>query len=366
MTIRYTKGNLLEAEAEALVNTVNTVGVMGKGIALMFKESFPANFKAYAAACKAKEIRTGRMFVYETGNWVGPRFVINFPTKAHWRSPSRMEWIEEGLSDLVEIIKQRDIRSIALPPLGAGNGGLEWSVVRELIDRRLSALEDVDVLVFEPTSHYQNVSKRSGVQKLTPARASIAELIRRYAVLGYECSLIEVQKLGYFLERFLTPEDAGALNFQFEPNRYGPYSDRLNHMLNDLDGSYLTSDKRLADAGPYETIRFVDNQKEKVTTYLKSTDTKAFANALEKAAALIEGYESPLGMELLATVDWLTSNGAEATVEGIQSSLKLWPAGQQAALRKAQLFDDRLISIALEDLAARGPTGRQIAEAATS
>lgn len=173
--INFLQGNLLEAPVEAVVNTVNTVGVMGKGIALMFKDAFPDNFRAYEKACQRKEVRVGHMFVTERVGFEGPNWIINFPTKQHWRQPSKMEWIAEGLHDLSRVVQERNIRSIALPPLGCGNGGLEWSEVRPEIERALASLKDVEVLVFEPTAKYQNVAKRTGVMKLTPARALVAD-----------------------------------------------------------------------------------------------------------------------------------------------------------------------------------------------
>ncbi len=148
--IRFTQGNLLEARAEALVNTVNTVGVMGKGIALMFKERFRENFRRYAAACKAGEVRVGTMFVTETGELDCPRWIINFPTKQHWRAPSRLEWVEEGLRDLRRFLVENQVRSVAIPPLGAGNGGLDWARVRPKIVDQLGNLEDTEILVYEP------------------------------------------------------------------------------------------------------------------------------------------------------------------------------------------------------------------------
>src|SRR5437588_2421134 len=180
--MRFVQGNLLEAKVEALVNTVNTVGVMGKGIALMFKEAFPSNFRAYEDACERKEIRIGRMYVTENRTFEGPRWIINFPTKKHWRQPSQLKWIVEGLQDLKRVIQEHDIRSIALPPLGAGNGGLNWPDVRMEVQRILGDLQRVEIFVYEPTAKYQNVAKRTGVEKLTPARVLIAEMIRRYWV----------------------------------------------------------------------------------------------------------------------------------------------------------------------------------------
>ncbi|PIX54805.1 MAG: Appr-1-p processing protein [Zetaproteobacteria bacterium CG_4_10_14_3_um_filter_54_28] len=351
--IKFTQGNLLEARAEALVNTVNTVGVMGKGIALMFKERFGENMRLYAAACKAKQVQTGKMFVTEVRELDGPRWIVNFPTKQHWKAPSQMVWVEEGLQDLRRFLIEKQVKSIAIPPLGAGNGGLEWSAVREQIERALGDLANIEIVVFEPTREYQNVAKRAGVEKLTPARALIAELVRRYWVLGMECSLLEIQKLAWFLEQSIerfSPAD-NPLKLQFVAHKYGPYANKLDHLLNSLDGSYLHCDKRISDADPLDVIWFDDERKTLVQTYIK-TEAKAYEPALEYTAKLIDGFESPFGMELLATVDWLLSKeGVQPTVQAVREGLQRWPAG--AADRKARLFDDRAIGIALHRLTAQ-------------
>ncbi|MCX7140610.1 MAG: macro domain-containing protein [Proteobacteria bacterium] len=350
--IKYTQGNLLEANAEVLVNTVNTMGVMGKGIALMFKERFAENFRQYAAACKARQVRTGKMFITEVRELDGPRWIVNFPTKQHWRPPSKMEWVAEGLQDLRQFLLENHVKSVAIPPLGAGNGGLVWEEVREQIELALADLKDTDILVFEPTQQYQNVAKRSGVDKLTPARALIAELVRRYWVLGMECSLLEIQKLAWFLERAIekmAPDN--PLDLRFQADKYGPYANRLDHLLNSLDGSYLHCDKRISDASPLDVIWFDDDRKDFLQLYLKSADAKPYIEALEHTSALIDGFESPFGMELLATVDWLlVRGGCEANVSSIRQGLRQWPVDEAAAERKCRLFDDRAIGIALDRL----------------
>jgi len=349
---RFTQGNLLDAPVEAVVNTVNTVGVMGKGIALMFKERFPENFAAYETACKTGEVEVGRMFVQAGVELEGPRWIINFPTKKHWRQPTQLAWVESGLVALKQVIRERNIHSIALPPLGCGNGGLEWSVVRPKIEAALADLADVDVVVYEPITKYQNVAKKKGVEALTPARALIAEMVRRYWVLGIECTLIETQKLAWFLERSLQRLKLGnPLDLRFEANRYGPYAQRLTHLLDGLDGSYLHCDKRLADATPFDTIWFEESKREKVDFYLKSPEARDYLPVLEATDKLIDGFQSPLGMEVLATVDWLVSRGqAERSLAGIRAGLRRWPAGQDAADRKNRLFDDKLIKLALDRL----------------
>jgi O-acetyl-ADP-ribose deacetylase (regulator of RNase III) len=352
--IKFTTGNLLESKAEAFVNTVNTVGVMGKGIALMFKERFPENFRLYATACKAKEVRTGKMFVSKVNELDGPQWIINFPTKEHWRSPSRLSWVVDGLKDLRRFVLEKNVRSIAIPPLGAGNGGLDWAVVRPEIESALGDL-DIEIVVFEPTDKYQNVVKRAGVEKLTASRALIAELIRRYWVMGMECSLLEIQKLAWFLEREIERFNPGdnPLNLQFVAHKYGPYANRLDHLLNNLDGSYLHCNKRISDADPLEVIWFDEERKSFLQAYLKS-EARRYQAALESTAALIDGFESPFGMELLATVDWLlTQEGVVPTVPALREGLKRWGGGGRAAERKARLFDDRALSIALERLAER-------------
>jgi|TARA_R100000501_G_scaffold13195_1_gene24197 O-acetyl-ADP-ribose deacetylase (regulator of RNase III) len=349
--INYTTGNLLDADVEALVNTVNTVGIMGKGIALMFKERFPANNEAYVKACKAGEVRTGQVFVTETNELMGPRWVINFPTKQHWRAKSKMQWVVDGLADLRRFIEQNRVRSIAIPPLGSGNGGLNWAEVKPKLEQALGGMDAVEIIVFEPTSKYQNVAKRQGVEKLTPARALIAELVRCYWVLGMECSLLEIQKLAWFLERAIEAEGIdNPLDLRFEANNYGPYADRLRHLLNGLDGSYLKSEKRINDCGPLDPIWFNDAKRGKVALYLR-TEAKKYLPALRKTVALIDGFESPFGMELLASVDWLIFRTEVAPdPESVMDGVRHWPGGEHSAQRKLRLFDRAKVELALDRL----------------
>lgn len=325
---------------------------MGKGIALMFKETFPENFKVYEAACKSGDMQIGRMLVTERKDLMGPKWIINFPTKKHWRHPSKIEWIIDGLKDLKKVIAEMGIRSVALPPLGSGNGGLDWKDVRPMIEAALRSMPEVDFVVYEPTSKYQNVAKRAGVEKLTPARALVAELVRRYWVLGIECTLLEIQKLAYLLERSI--ESLGipnTLDLQFAANRYGPFAARLTHLLDALDGSYLHCDKRLADAGPYDIIWFDDEKTDKVAAYLRTPEAKTYQSALEATTNLIDGFQSPLGMELLATVDWLLNRKSTSpSVAAVRAALQKWPGGPKSAERKQRIFDDRLISLALQRL----------------
>ena len=175
--ITFTSGNILRADVEAIVNTVNCVGVMGRGIALQFKKAWPDNFNAYAAACKQQEVLPGRMFITETGQLTSPQYIINFPTKRHWRGASKIGDIELGLNALAHNIKEKGIRSIAIPPLGSGLGGLAWADVRQLIEEKLTNLDDVSIYVYEPKGEPESgeIVHNLQVPKMTVGRAVLIE-----------------------------------------------------------------------------------------------------------------------------------------------------------------------------------------------
>ncbi len=354
--INYLQGNLLTDNAEALVNTVNEVGVMGKGIALMFREKFPDNARVYEEACRSGLVRVGTVLLTPASELFGPSWIIHFPTKKHWRHPSKFQWIKDGLVDLARVIREKNIRSIALPPLGCGNGGLDWNPVREEIESTFADLTEVDVRVYAPTNIYQNSMKREGVRKLTVARALIVDLVRRYSVLGIDFSNLEVHKLAWFLHRAIRQRELrDPLKLKFTADRYGPYADNLRHLLNGLDGTYLHCEKRLADAGPLDSIWYETSQLGEVDKFLDGEKVQPYLPALEDTASVIDGFESPFGMELLATVDYLVSEGeAEPSVEAVREALKHWPAGAAAGQRKLDLFDTRTLGLAVQRLISNG------------
>ena len=220
------------------------------------------------------------------------------------------------------------------------------------MESALKDLSSVDILVFEPTARYQNAPKREGVLELTPARALIAEMVRRYWVLGIECTYLEVQKLGWFLERSVKVLQLhDPLDLHFRADKFGPYSERLRHLLNSLDGSYLHCTKRLSDAGPMDTIWFEEERRAPLQQYMDEGEGKPFIPLLEHTSNLIDGFESPLGMELLATVDWLlTRQRCEPNLEAVKKGLQYWPGGKTAGQRKLKLFDDRILGFALTRL----------------
>jgi len=321
--IELKQGNLLECDAEAIVNTVNTVGVMGKGVALQFRRAFPEMFRAYKQACDAGEVQPGRMHVYENRSLLNPRYIINFPTKRHWREPSRAEDIQAGLEALAQEVRQRGIRSVALPPLGCGLGGLSWENVLPLIQNAFAALPDVQTIVFPPrgapaAAEMIDCTERPG---MTASRAKILLLLRRYCVLGYELTLLEAQKLLYFLQ-----EAGEPLQLRFQRDAYGPYADNLRHVMHRFEGHFTQG---FADGvnKPDTVIRLLPGAVEEAEQFLaggagNGAGTEA---RFQRVAELIEGFESPYGMELLATVHWLgTHEGrpvkdAEAAVAGVHA-----------------------------------------------
>lgn len=246
--IKYTTGDMLSAETEALVNTVNTVGVMGKGIALQFKDQYPNNFAAYHAACKAKQVEVGKMFVFEEQPMIGDKkIIINFPTKKDWKHKSKIEYVESGLKDLAKVIEERRIKSIAMPPLGCGNGGLDWGDVKVLIEKYLSGLTDVDIIVYEPNAAVREILiKQDGNRdvKLTDARAMLMYAMYYYESLGEPVSLFVANKLAYFYQRLGEPE---FHRLRFDARRYGPYSQGVSHLVHSLNGTYIRGTERISE-----------------------------------------------------------------------------------------------------------------------
>jgi len=325
--IEKTRGNLLEADVEALVNTVNTVGVMGKGIALQFKKAFPENFKVYKRACDAKELEPGKMLVVETGELPGTaKYIINFPTKRHWRGKSKMEDIESGLAALVEEVRKRKIESIAVPPLGCGNGGLSWSEVLPRIEKAFEALSDVRVLVFEPAGAPtpREMINRTKRPEMTPGQAAVLCLMNRYSVPGYpyRLALLEIQKLAYFMQA------AGQeLKLQFQKHHYGPYAHNLQKVLERIDGHFIEG---YGDGGsaPDRPITLLADAAEEAEAFLHAN--KEAQERFNSVSTLIEGFETPYGMELLATVHWV------ATVECAEARTDV-----NAAVRKVHDWNER-------------------------
>ena len=305
--ITYKTGDILAEPAEALVNTVNCVGIMGRGVALQFKRAFPDNFKAYAARCKRKQMRPGQVFVFERDVVVPPRYIINFPTKRHWRGKSRIDDIESGLASLAQEIQTRCIRSIAIPPLGSGLGGLHWPSVRAHMETVLSTLDDVEIIIFEPGGGPAEgrVSRSRDVPKMTAGRAALVGLLDRYllGLLDPFVTLLEAHKLMYFMQAAGEP-----LKLRFTKGHYGPYAENLRHVLQAIEGHLVSG---YADGGdaPDKQLQLVPGALEDARAFLENkADTRT---RLAKVSALVDGFESPFGLELLATVHWIATEQAQ-------------------------------------------------------
>ena len=337
--IEYRYGDILQADAEALVNTVNCVGVMGRGLALQFKKAFPQNFKAYAAACKQREVQPGEMFVFVTEQLVHPRYIVNFPTKRHWRHSSQMEDIESGLKSLVETISRYSIKSIAIPPLGSGLGGLDWSEVKPRIEAALQPLVDVRVLLYELLSAPvpETMVRHRQVPTMTAGRAALIKLMNRYlaGLVDPAISLLEVHKLMYFMQ-----EAGEELRLNYWKAHYGPYAENLRHVLNAIEGQLVSG---YADGGDDldQPIQSVPGAVEAADVFLQQyPDTR---DRFDKVADLVEGFESAFGLELLSTVHWIVKNESVCSVSEVVSRTYAW------SNRKRQ-FTPRQIAIAVDVL----------------
>jgi len=333
MTIKHTVGDLLEQRVDAIVNTVNTVGIMGKGIALQFKRKWPANAKAYEAACKREEVVPGKMFVFDNGGLIEPKFIINFPTKRHWRHPSRMSDIDAGLVDLIAQVKRLGIRSIAIPPLGCGNGGLDWNEVRHRIEAAFTRLPEVDVRLFAP-SDIEGIRKlvpEANKPKMTSGRAAILKVLSIYREMRYPLSQIEVQKLAYFL--VCAGQKLGGLTFR--KHTYGPYASELRHVLTKMDGAYLQG---VGDGAKPSEITIVSSALQEAEIFLASQEDRETAQRVEKIARLIDGFETPYGMELLATVHWVATENSAVDHREIVHRVHGWNERKRQIMKPAHIM----------------------------
>lgn len=330
-------GSLLDAKVDALVNTVNTVGVGGKGLALQFRQAFPENFRAYVAACKRGEVQPGSMFVFDTGQLGAQRYIVNFPTKRHWRGRSRLDDIRSGLRDLVRVIREYQIKSIAIPPLGCGNGGLPWADVEPLIREAMAPLEDVKVVVYAPAGapDSDTMPVRTDRRPLTSQSAAILSLFERYLVPDYRLSSLEAQKLAYFLQVVGQP-----MRLRFEKAPYGPYAENLNHALQALEGHYT---RGYGDRTQPVRLTLVDGAAAAAEEYLGSDpDTR---ERVEQVADLVRGFETPYGLELLATTHWAASDLGSRDEERVLQYVREWTT------RKGELFTRDHVACAIGRLA---------------
>lgn len=338
--ISFKQQDIFKTETEAVINTVNTVGVMGKGIALQFKQKYPENFKAYEKACKNQDLKIGKMFVTETNSMLNPKYIINFPTKEHWKATSKIEYIKEGLIDLKKIFIDHNIKSVAIPPLGSGNGGLNWEEVKLLIISELNDLKDIEIIILEPSDKFYEKKEVIKEAKLTQPRSLILKLFQRYMVLGFELSLLEAQKLAYFLQRF--GED---LKLEYQKSHYGPFSPNLNHLLIALDNNFIVGLKA-GTAKPFDNLFLKNERLFEIDDFINKNCSSKQKIRLETVSKFIESFEFPLGMEILSTVDFIITKHPETfnDLDKIVSYVQDW------SKRKKELMKPEYISIAYNRL----------------
>lgn len=345
--IHYVTGNLLAAPDEALVNTVNTVGVMGKGIALQFKDSYPYNFSMYQQACKEGSIFPGKLLVTRDSNLSGDsKWIINFPTKKDWKHRSKYEYIENGLKDLVRVIDKYQIKSIAIPPLGCGNGGLKWSNVKEMMEMHLSAL-NVEVHIYQPNEAVGEILKREANRrdtKLTPARAMLLYALFYYESLGENSSLFVANKLAYFMQLLGEPS-FGKL--KFVAGHYGPYCTQVGYILHDINGKYIKGLEQMK-IGAFDSLELQYSTIKEVSTYVRTKLKQDQIDRLKLLIKLISGFQSALSLEILASVAYVRNENTGIDLTQTITQIQNWSP------RKKHLFKEKYIQIAysyLDDFA---------------
>lgn len=340
--IEYKNGDLFKEEVDALVNTVNCVGIMGRGLALQFKNAFPANYKAYAAACESNAVMPGRMFVYDTDK-TSPRFIINFPTKQHWRDKSSFQDIENGLDDLARVIQELKITSIAIPPLGCGLGGLDWLQVRTAIERRLSGLSDVRIIIFEPNDVGQSYTMRHvpNGPKMTPGCAALLALMERYLrdVIDPWVTLPDVHMLMYFMQVSGEP-----LNLTYTQAACGPYAENLHPVLQAIEGFYVTGYAESCDMQNIPLNLVPGAAQDAAATLCHHPETQARFN---RVCSLIDWVESSFGLELLASVHWVVTQEAPESLAELTQRIYAWDLGKMK-------FSKQQIALAAQVLLTQG------------
>lgn len=341
--IEMHRGDILKANAEALVNTVNCVGIMGRGIALQFRKKFPENYEVYRQICDTGKLKVGMMMVYDLHRLMNPRFIINFPTKRHWKGKSHIEDIESGLKALIEEVRAHGIRSIAIPPLGCGLGGLDWKDVRQLIEKAFREVPDVQVLLYEPSGapSAEEMPKEKRIPQMTSGRAALLGLMQRYlqAVMDPFVSLLEIHKLMYFMQ-----ESGENLRLRFQKGTYGPYAENLRHVLSAIEGHFISGYGDAEDR-PDKQIELKPDVVDRAESVLR--DYPETSVRFDRVVDLIKGFETPYGMELLSTVHWVVTRDDAANNDEAIAKTYSWND-------RKRMFEESHIRLALDVLQRKG------------
>lgn len=319
--IEFTTGNILNSDVDCLVNTVNCEGYMGKGIAYQFKQAFPDNYKAYVEACRKGQMRIGSVFIYSEDG----KTIVNFPTKDKWRNNSKIEYIQEGLENLVDKLTLVKPASVAIPPLGCGNGGLQWHDVKGLIEEYLSPVPDIKFIVYEPSNYYKADIKTA--PKLNLSHLVLMQL--KFNLVKFD--KIRLQKCAYFFNIF-----SGQTYFSFERAKYGPYA----HSIDILS-------KQIKE---YQSFYNIDTSKAYELAH-KELVSESIANKLEqyrifiiKSSSIVNNVKSQKDLEVLASVSRVIEEHKEIDEIGINNEIKHWSE------RKKEMMSGKEIKNALNEL----------------
>ncbi len=273
---------------------------------------------------------------YNGVNKTNPENIIYCVTS----KPSEYSYIEIGLKDLVEIINKHKIKSIAIPPLGAGNGGLDWNIVKYLLLKHLEGL-DCEIYVYEPNNLIKEALRKERVP-LTPARAMLLSVLFELVKNGEFISEFSAEKVAYFLQRFGAKD---VFQLEFKKNFYGPYSGKVKHVLYYLNGSYITGYSS-KDRKPFENLELIFEAEVDVNEYLNQPENSKYLSIVEKTKAFLNGFYSNFGLELLSTVDFIKETENLSETSSVINKIENWSD------RKRTLFasNPKFIDIALKNL----------------
>lgn len=342
MSVYFKQGDLFQTDAEGIVNTVNCVGVMGKGVALEFKNRWPENFKAYKKLCDSEQLRPGHVFIYDTNDLFSDsaksqRYLINFPTKNHWRSKSKFSYIEQGLDDLIVQLEKSNIKSVALPPLGCGNGGLDWNQVKDLLIQKLSKIQNINFYIYGPKETALLPEHESiPISDMTKKRAILVKAISEFEpYFGGFLTRISLQKVVYFFQ-------AMGISFEvsFTRNTHGPYSEELHNIFKKMEEKHFISNYIADEPHIQASTGALAMANEFLDKFCSEQDTEV----INRLSLLIQGYESPYGMELLSSIHYLVAQEAVSSIDKIILAINNWND------HKSSQFEDEAIILAYERL----------------
>lgn len=325
--IKYEIGDMFKSDADCLVNTVNCEGYMGKGIAYQFKMKFPQNNEDYVKACKSGKLFVGTVhFCVEGG-----KTIINFPTKNKWRAPSKMEYIEKGLDAMLEILPSLGVRTVAIPPLGCGNGGLEWEKVKRLLEDKLQNYQNrFEFIIFEPSRGYVQVPA------VAPKLSVSSLIIMQIKMKLNKCTKLRLQKTAYFMNVF-----SGESYFEFKKYKYGPYAhsiDIISKNIGEYQQFYGIKDTETTFDMVYRVI--CSDKTDKVYN--------RFLPALNRAAEYVNCIDDNMELECISTVLYLINEENDNSRERLVMRFKGWSED------KAKRFSEKMILDAIDYLEKTG------------